>query len=99
MLGNLASPELVTYVVFYFTTIKTFFFFFSKRKKPPSLLPHPPQWTWVAPSNSGPLAPPSHTALATSIFLPSALPRCPPFRAELPGSSSLTCCPTRFTAY
>ena len=39
------------YVVFYFTTINTFFF---QRKETPSLLPHPPQWTWVAPSQLGP---------------------------------------------
>ena len=39
------------YVVFYFTTINTFFF---QRKETPSLLPHPPQWTWVAPSQLRP---------------------------------------------
>lgn len=88
MLGNLAEIRVGNfYVVFYFTTIKTFFFFFSKERNPFPPLPHPPQWTWVAPL-SGPPYPQAtlHWPLASSCL---ALPRCPPFRQSFRVSSSL----------
>ena len=79
MLGNPASPELVTFMLcFILPQLRLFFFFFFRKKESPSLLPHPPQWTWVAPSQLGPPYPQAtlHWPLASSCPAPcpGALP-------------------------